>query len=127
MGRIVEMRVVFAGYRMRFRIRKIKTRRRKNGKARGFYEGEYVYLEIKDPSGAVRDKYLGVPVDGGRPIDPAEFEGVEYAALGALQDSRSRRVEKTGKFDKEGMRSFLQSEIENDTPYNGRSSKRKRG
>jgi hypothetical protein len=127
MGRIVEMRVLFAGYRMRFRIRKIKTRRRKNGKARGFYEGEYVYLEIKDPSGAVRDKYLGVPVDGGRPIDPAEFEGVEYAATRSTYQELDRRVEKTGKFDKEGMRSFLQSEIENDTPYNGRSSKRKRG
>ena len=127
MGRIVEMRVLFAGYRMRFRIRKIKTRRRKNGKARGFYEGEYVYLEIKDPSGAVRDKYLGVPVDGGRPIDPAEFDGVEYAAPEAVLCHRQGGVEKRG-IIRQGRDAVVSpSEIENDTPYNGRSSKRKRG
>jgi hypothetical protein len=48
-----------SGYSARFRVRVQKKRKRVNGRARGFYEGEFVYLRVTGPDGQVRDYYLG--------------------------------------------------------------------
>ena len=55
------------GYTIRFRLRAIKTRRRQNGRARGFYEGKYIYIRVKGPDGVERDIYLGTETESKAP------------------------------------------------------------
>lgn len=43
------------------RIRKQKKRKRVNGRARGFYMGEYVYVRVRIAGAGVEDLYLGTP------------------------------------------------------------------
>lgn len=59
MGKIEDLRVTFAGFAFRFRLRKIRNKRKRNGRTRGRYEGFYVYLEARDANGGSSDTYLG--------------------------------------------------------------------
>jgi len=56
-----------SGYVVRFRVREMKKRKRVNGRARGFYEGNYVYLRVRGPDGVTRDLYLGTATESARP------------------------------------------------------------
>lgn len=48
------------GYRvLGLLIREQRKRKRVNGRARGFYEGKYVYVRVRLPDGKKRDFYLG--------------------------------------------------------------------
>lgn len=85
------MRVTFAGFAFRFRLRKIRNKRVRNGRTRGRYEGFYVYVEAKDATGNTRDTYLGSYYPEAMPRDQSR---VKRAAL-ASSSSTSRRTGKS--------------------------------
>jgi len=59
------------GYRICGLItREQKKRRRVKGRARGFYEGIYVYVRVRLPDGKRRDIYLGTPGEARAPGRP---------------------------------------------------------
>lgn len=62
------------GYTIRFRMRSQKKRKRVNGRARGFYEGDYVYLRVVGPDQVTRDLYLGTTTRSRQAIAPKPGE-----------------------------------------------------
>ena len=54
-----ELRTTFSGFAFRFRLRTIRNRRVRNGRTRGRYVSDYVYIEVTDSSGHKREIYVG--------------------------------------------------------------------
>lgn len=81
-------------WKVQLRIRTLKKRRRDaSGRARGFYEGKYVYVRVTDPHGRRREIYLGA---GDHLVENAGPRGVERAAPASSSSSSRRGVERGG-------------------------------
>lgn len=94
--------VSLEGFSACLRMRVVKKKRRdKKGKTRGRYEGNYVYLTVKNlGTGETREIYLGRSGNPGAPFF-ADPKGVEKRANLALElansPATSRGVEKRGR------------------------------
>lgn len=88
------MKVVFAGFGFRFRLRKIRNKRKKNGRTRGRYEGFYVYIETRDATGNSSDTYMGAYYPDAMPRDQSR---VKRAAPARSSSSPARRVKAGGR------------------------------
>lgn len=89
--------------------REQKKRRRQNGRARGFYEGKYIYLRVRLPDGTKRDVYLGRP---GAPAKPRPRRGGERAGAPAPVPARGSGWRKGGE---KADRGALDTRDPNDT------------
>ena len=61
-------------------VREQRKRRRVNGKARGFYEGKYLYVRVRLVDGRKRDLYLGTAA---APARSSRRRGVEKGPAAA--------------------------------------------
>jgi hypothetical protein len=125
MGKNNEQRLIFGGYDIRLRVRTIKVRRMKGGRARGFYAGEYVYLCWRPVWSAAREteKCLG-------PITPAPATGERVKRV--RWSSSTSGAPDTGKTwgrigDLIGDPAFPEEPGTDAATYNGRSERKKRG
>src|SRR5580698_3276841 len=120
MGRNVAIVHMFCGYQFRLRVRTLKKQRRVDGKARGFYKGEYVYCEIKSREGhqvKTRDIYVGKILD-----HDTSFQ-VEMPAEPARVFPAAPRVEQAGREPRfTSVSDFSDGSARLTAPYNGRSS-----